>query len=213
MINMGRRNRRSIKNDCITLLEYVYTHRDESQSYTHLSRATGIPRMSLTQLIRWTTSVEKNGRTFTVCGSSCSHPHAITDWALYNYGIGYGYRVMFIGQRGHILDVDKVPLRDYIPDYYPEDSLTLSENRQQQSMLGGGPVGRKDRADFAAKLLGEFGDFTWNLSNSVRYLSTVSDSNPELLYAMIVEETWFHNQPASSAPVVDGVYAGSRSSS
>ena len=210
---MGRKTRRSIKNDCITLLEYVYTHRDEPQSYTHLSRVTGIPRMSLTQLIRWTTSVEKKGRTYTVCGSSCSHPHAVTDWALYNYGIGYGYRVKFIGERGHILDVDKVALRDYIPDYYPEDSLTLSEDRQQQTMLGAGPVGREDRANLAAKLLGEFGDLTWNQSNSARFIRTASDSNPESLYAMIVTATWYRQVGASSAHPADGVYAASRSSS
>ena len=195
------------------MLEYVYTHRDELQSYTHLSRATGIPRMSLTQLIRWTMSVNKKGRTHTVCGTSCSHPHAVTDWALFNYGIKYGYRVKFIGERGRIIDVDKVALRDYIPDYYVEDSLTLSEDRQQQSMLGGGPVGREDRAELAAELLGEFGDLTWNNSNSVRYLRTVSDSNPELLYASIVTATWYRNQAASSAPPADGPYAASRSSS
>ncbi len=210
---MTRKVRRSIERDCIALLEYVYQHRDEPQSYTHLSRATGIPRMSLTQLIRWATTVEKKGRTYTVCGISCSHPHAVTDWALYNYGIKYGYRVKFIGERGRIIDVDKVPLRDYIPDYYPEDSLTLSEKRQQQTMLGGGPVGREDRANLAARLLGDFGEFTWNKSNSERFLSTVSDSNPASLYALIVTATWYRRGVASSAHPADGVYASSRSSS
>ncbi len=206
--------RRSLEGDCMALLSYVYNHRDEPQSYTQLAESTGIPRMSLTILIRWTCSwVDKRGRNVTVCGPLCNHSHASTDWALQNYGLKWGYHVKLIGEKGKILDVERFELRDYIVDYYPErDMLTMSDNRQQRLMLGGGSgyTGR-DAHDNAAELLGDW--YTWKLSKSVSYLSTVSDNNPENLYARIVETGfWPHSQVAFSASSADSPRAGSSGS-
>lgn len=206
--------KRSLEADCMALLSYVHNHRDEPQSYTQLAESTGIPRMSLTILIRWTCSwVDKRGRNVTVCGPLCNHSHASTDWALQNYGLKWGYHVKLIGEKGKILDVERFELRDYIVDYYPErDMLTMSNNRQQRTMLGGGSdyTGR-GAPDIAAELLGDW--YVWKKSESVSYLQTVSSADPALLYAKIAEVPWYRRKDVSGAFHVDGVRVANSSGS
>ncbi len=73
-------HKRSLENDCVALLAYIWAHRDDEQTYTGLAEATSVPYETIRQMVEW-------------------HKRDPNNWALRNYGTKYGYVVRYLGKR------------------------------------------------------------------------------------------------------------------